>query len=133
VANPEAIIEELRETCTAQAHQLAVQASEIAKLQATVTFFEEQHSLALHRQFGRSSEQAPAGQEAFVFNEAEAFGNPLTSEPTLAEAIPSACEDTAAPEPANEQETAERRKTRTAGQRQKQVAKLDVQDIVNRR
>ena len=133
MGTPEAIIEELRETCTAQADQIAVQASQIAKLQATVTFFEEQHSLALHRQFGRSSEQAPAGQEAFVFNEAETFADPFKSEPTLAEAVLSACEETPASDPASEQEPAdavsECRKTRTAGQRQKQVAKLDVQDI----
>jgi transposase len=123
VANPEAIIEELRETCdvltqqistqasqiSTQAGQISTQASEIARLQATVTFFEEQHRLALHRQFGRSSEQAPVGQEALLFNEAETFSNPTEPEPPVEEVV-------------------KPRTKKKPGQRSEQVANLEVRE-----
>jgi transposase len=57
--------------------------SQIEQLEAKVEWFEEQHRLALHRQFGTSSEQTPAGQEALLFNEAEVVAEAPVQEPEL--------------------------------------------------
>jgi transposase len=75
-----ATVEDLRQTCAAQAN-------EIAELRAEVAWLKEQHNLSTHRQFGRSSEQAPVGQEAFVFNEAETFAGPPVDEPPVEQVI----------------------------------------------
>ncbi len=82
-----ATIEALRQTCTAQEGQITTLKGENAKLQARVAWFEEQHRLFEHRQFGRSSEQSPAGQEALVFNEAEAFAGPQEPEPPVEQIV----------------------------------------------
>lgn len=81
----------------------------IAELEAKVTWFEEQFRLAQHRQFGVSSEQAVSGQEALVFNEAEAVA------------------DTTSPEVEIEQITYGRRKFK--GQRDIRLQNLPVEDI----
>lgn len=82
---------------------------QIEELEAKVEWFEEQHRLALHRQFGPSSEQTPLGQEALLFNEAEACAQPQAAEPTV------------------ETITYTRRKTK--GHREAQLADLKVEEI----
>ena len=109
MTDPETI-EELRETCAAQTKLIMAQAGEIAELRATVAFLKEQHNLGIHRQFGRSSEQAPAGQEAFVFNEAETFADPTEPEPPVEKVV--------AP-----------RKARKPGQRREKVAHLETREV----
>jgi transposase len=84
-------------------------AQRVEALEAKVAWFEEQFRLAKHRQFGSSSEKTPVGQEAFVFNEAEAEAEP------------------ALPEPPIEVVTYRRRKTR--GHREAQLANLPVEEI----
>ena len=74
MSHPDATIEELRcPTCAAQAR-------EIAELRAELNWVKEQHRISVNRLFGRSSEQTPAGQEAFVFNEAETVALPIEDE-----------------------------------------------------
>jgi transposase len=80
-------IDELQEKCADQASEIAVLSGKVATLEATVTWMREQHNLDVHRQFGRSSEQAPAGQEALVFNEVETFANPVVPEPPVEEVV----------------------------------------------
>jgi transposase len=99
---PSTTVEELRQTCAAQA-------SEIAVLRAEIAWLKEKHNLAVHRQFGRSSEQSPAGQEAFVFNEAETF----------------ACPE---PEPPVEQVVGQHVRKKP-GQRREQVAHLETREV----
>jgi len=100
---PDVIIEELRQTCMAQAHV-------IATLQAEIHGLREKNNLALLRQFGRSSEQSPGKQEAFVFNEAETFCDPTLPEPTVEEVV--------------KQHT-----RRKPGQRQEKVAHLETREV----
>jgi len=85
------------------------QADEITLLKAKVAWFEEQLVLAKHRQFGTSSEQTAVGQEALVFNEAEALAAPELPEPVI------------------ETVTYDRRKP--VGGRKAQVAGLPVEEI----
>ena len=82
---------------------------EVLQLKAKIAWFEEQFKLARHRQFGASSEQTLTGQEALLFNEAEAIALPDI------------------PEPSVETITYDRRKPR--GGRQAQVAGLLVEEI----
>jgi transposase len=86
-----------------------IQAEENLQLKAKIAWFEEQFKLARHRQFGASSEQTLTGQEALLFNEAEAIALPDI------------------PEPSVETITYDRRKPR--GGRQAQVAGLPVEEI----
>jgi len=110
VTRPDAIIEELRQTCAAQVAQITVQARENAELRKRLALLEEQHRISVNRLFGRSSEQTPAGQEAFVFNEAETVAMPVAEEPTAEEVVVE-------------------RHTRKSGQRREQVAHLETRDI----
>lgn len=103
MSKPSTTLDELRQTC-------AVQASEIAELRAENAWLKEQHRIAVHRQFGRSSEQTPAGQEAFVFNEAETVALPVADEPTVKEVVVE-------------------RHTRKSGGRAEQVAHLETRDV----
>jgi transposase len=104
VVQAEATIEELR------CQKCVTQAAEIAVLRAELNWMKEQHALSIHRQFGRSSEQTPAGQEAFVFNEAETFSTPLEPEPTVEKAVTP-------------------RAARKPGQRHAQVANLETREV----
>ena len=97
--------DELQETCE-------IQGNIIAELEAKLQWFEEQFRLARHRQFGASSEQTPAAQQALVFNEAEAAAAPAVPEPTV------------------ETITVQRRKT--PGQRAAQLATLPVETVTHR-
>jgi transposase len=87
----------------------AAQAKEITELRAELSFLREQHNLAIHRQFGRSSEQSPVGQEAFVFNEVEVFACPVVPDPPVEEAV-------------------KPRAAKTTGKRREQIALLDTRD-----
>lgn len=71
---------------------------------------EEQHRIAVNRLFGRSREEAPAGQEAFVFNEAETVAVPIADEPAIEEVVVE-------------------RHTRKSGQRREQVKNLETRDV----
>jgi len=55
------------------------------ELAAKVRWWEEQHRLALHRQFAASAERTTAVQKALVFNEAEALTDAalLVPEPSV--------------------------------------------------
>src|ERR1019366_658404 len=57
--------------------------SQIEQLETENEWLREQFRLAKHRQFGPSSEQTPVGQEALIFNEAEAVADPQLPEPTV--------------------------------------------------
>jgi transposase len=104
VSNTEAIIEELQcPTCVARE-------AEIAEMRKRLTLLEEQHRIAVNKLFGRSSEQTPAGQEAFVFNEAETVALPIADEPTALEVVVE-------------------QHTRKSGQRREQVANLETRDV----
>src|SRR5208337_4081007 len=81
------------------------------EVEARLLWYEEQFRLAQRRRFGTSSEQTPADQPAFLFNEAEA-----TAEPT-------------APEPTVKTITYQRR---TKGQRAAQLQHLPVETVVHR-
>ena len=83
--------------------------NQIEELEAKVEWFEEQHRLALHRQFGPSSEPTPVGQEALLFNEAEAVAQPRLPEPTV--------------------ETITHTRRKVKGHREAQVANLPVKEI----
>ena len=124
MTEPNRTIEELRKRCVAQAGQITAQEHEIAArereiaarereiavLETEIRLMREKHNLAILRQFGRSSEQSPAGQEAFVFNEAETFCDPTLPEPTVEEVV--------------KQHT-----RRKPGQRQEKVANLETRDM----
>jgi uncharacterized coiled-coil protein SlyX len=69
------VISELQEKCAMQEHK-------IAKLSATVVWFEEQFRLSQHRRFERSSEQQTNSRQLSVFNEAEVEAKPM-DEPTI--------------------------------------------------
>jgi len=58
-------------------------AQENAELLTKVQWYEEQFRLSQQRLYGKSSEQTPADQPAFVFNEAEACAAPTAPEPTV--------------------------------------------------
>jgi transposase/uncharacterized coiled-coil protein SlyX len=96
-------IEELRETCVAQAY-------EIAQLQSELKVLKEKHLQSLNRLFGKSSEHSSAAQEVMVFDEAEAFTFPLEPEPPVEEVI--------APAPA----------AKKKGQRNERIANLETQE-----
>lgn len=83
--------------------------AENLQLKAEIQWYREQLGLAKKRLFGPSSEQAPLGQEAMLFNEAEANAAPNV------------------PEPATETITYTRRKT--PGQRDLQLANLPIEEI----
>jgi transposase len=80
-------ITELIEKYEAKTREVAALTGEVATLKATLAWMREQHNLAIHRQFGRSSEQSPVGQEALVFNEAETFADPTLDEPPAEEVV----------------------------------------------
>src|SRR5258708_9601631 len=54
---------------------------ENALLKAEIQWLKEQLGLAKHRLFAPSSEKSPTGQEALLFNEAEATAAPDVPEP----------------------------------------------------
>ena len=85
-------------------------AQENAALKAEIQWLKEQLGLAKHRLFAPSSEKTPVGQEAMLFNEAEACAAPEV------------------PEPVTETVTYTRRKF--AGQRELNLAGLPVEEIV---
>ena len=103
MSHPNVIIEELRQIC-------ANQAREIAELRAELNWVKEQHRISVNRLFGRSSEQTPAGQEAFVFNEAETVALPIEDESAV-------------------QDVVVERHTRKSGGRREQVANLETRDV----
>ena len=80
------------------------------QLKAENQWLKEQLGLAKHRLFAPSTEKSPVGQEAMLFNEAEA------------------CAAAEVPEPASETITYTRRKF--AGQRELNLAGLPVEEIV---
>lgn len=82
---------------------------ENAQLKAENQWLKEQLGLAKHRLFAPSSEKSPTGQEALLFNEAEAVAAPE------------------APEPVHETLTYTRRKV--AGQRELNLSGLPVEEI----
>ena len=84
------------------------QAEKILLLEAEIRWYKEQFGLAQKRLYGQSSEQSPVGQEAMLFNEAEACASP-----TL-------------PDPETESITYTRRKT---GKRERDLADLPVENI----
>jgi transposase len=86
--------------------------AKVAELEAKIAWFEEQNRLHLHRKFGASSEKTPLGQEALLFNEAEAVAEPALPEPTV------------------EEITYTRRKAK--GHREAQLANLPVEDVYHR-
>src|SRR5579863_3089268 len=57
-------------------------AQENAQLKAEIQWLKEQLGLLKHRVFAPSSEKTPVGQEAMLFNEAEACAAPEIAEPT---------------------------------------------------
>ena len=85
-------------------------AEEIAELKAENQWLKEQLGLAKHRLFGSSSEKTPPGQEAMLFNEAEACAQ--------VEGVPATTETI----------TYTRRKF--VGQRELNLAGLPIEDIV---
>ena len=85
-------------------------AQENAQLKAEIQWLKEQLGLAKHRLFAPSSEKTPVGQEALLFNEAEACAAPEV------------------PEPVSETITYTRRKF--VGQRELNLAGLPTEDIV---
>ena len=85
-------------------------AEEMARLKAENQWLKEQLGLAKHRLFAPSSEKTPVGQEAMLFNEAEACAAPEV------------------PDPVSETITYTRRKF--AGQRELNLAGLPVEEIV---
>jgi len=85
-------------------------AQENARLKAENQWLKEQLGLAKHRLFAPKSEKTPPGQEAMLFNEAEACAAPEV------------------PEPTSETLTYTRRKI--AGQRQLNLAGLPVEEIL---
>jgi len=89
----------------------------VAELNTKVQWYEEQIRLAAHRRFAPSSEQTPVGQQALVFNEAEAVADPDVPEPDIPET-------TAEPAP----ETATRRK-KAKGHREAQLANLEIREV----
>jgi len=103
VSHADSTIDELRQTCAAQE-------AEIAELRAELLWIKEQHRIAVNRLFGRSSEQTPAGQEAFVFNESETVTLPVADEPTVEKVVV-------------------RRASRKSGQRSEQVANLETREV----
>ena len=86
------------------------QTEKILLLEAEVAWYKEQLGLAKKRLYGPSSEKTPVGQEAMLFNEAEA------------------CASDTLPDPETETITYNRRK-KVAGKREAQVADLPVEDI----
>jgi transposase len=101
--------EELVETAQALVEDNTNLNRKVVQLEAKIAWFEEQFRLAQHRRFGASSEQTPVGQEALLFNEAEACATPALPEPTV------------------EEITYKRRKTK--GHREAQLAGLPVEEI----
>jgi transposase len=87
--------------------------SQIERLEAKVEWYDEQYLLNKARMYGASSEQTPAGQEAMLFDEAEAIADPTLLEPTV-EVI-----------------TYPRRKKET-GKREAQLADLPVEEVPHR-
>jgi len=85
-------------------------AKENAQLKAEIQWLKEQLGLAKHRLFAPSTEKTPVGQEAMLFNEAQA------------------CAAAEVPEPASETITYTRRKF--AGQRELNLAGLPVEEIL---
>src|SRR5271165_3726067 len=85
-------------------------AQENAQLKAEIQWLKEQLGLAKHRLFAPSSEKTPVGQEAMLFNEAEACAAPEV------------------PDPVTETITYTRRKY--TGQRELNLAGLPVEEIV---
>jgi transposase len=85
-------------------------AQENARLKAENQWLKEQLGLAKHRLFAPSTEKTPVGQEAMLFNEAEAYAAPEV------------------PEPLTETITYTRRKF--PGQRELNLAGLPVEEIV---
>ena len=82
---------------------------ENAQLKAEIQWLKEQLGLAKHRLFAPSSEKSPTGQEALLFNEAEANAAPEV------------------PEPVHQTITYTRRKV--AGQRELNLSGLPVEEI----
>src|SRR5579859_1005047 len=93
----------------APSHTHDALAHEIAQLKAENQWLKEQLGLAKHRLFAPKSEKTPPGQEAMLFNEAEACAAPEV------------------PEPATETITYTRRKS--AGQRELNLEGLPVEEI----
>src|SRR5579872_6615561 len=85
--------------------------AEVLQLKAEIPWDREQLGLAKKRLFGPSREQAPLGQEALLFNEAEANAAPQ------------------APEPATETILYTRPRRKTPGQRDLQLATLPIEQI----
>ena len=85
------------------------QTEKILLLEAEVEWYKQQFGLAQKRLYGPSSEQVTPGQEAFLFNEAEACASPEL------------------PDPQTETVTYTRRKTK--GKREQQLADLPVEEI----
>ena len=85
--------------------------AEVLQLEAEIPWYREQLGLAKKRLFGPSREQAPLGQEALLFNEAEANAAPQ------------------APEPATETILYTRPRRKTPGQRDLQLANLPIEQI----
>jgi len=92
------------------AQTLQALAQEMARLKAENQWLKEQLGLAKHRLFAPSSEKSPVGQEAMLFNEAEACAAP------------------AAPEPVSETITYTRKKF--TGQRELNLSGLPVEEIL---
>ena len=74
---------QLEETIYDQMHQtIQSQAQEILRVKAENQWLKEQVGLVVNRAYGASSEKTPVGQEALLFNEAEACAAPEVPEPT---------------------------------------------------
>ena len=56
---------------------------ENARLKAEIQWLKEPLGLAKHRLFAPSTEKTPVGQEAMLFNEAEACAAPEVAEPQI--------------------------------------------------
>lgn len=100
---------QLDEKTYAQLLELQAKADKVPLLEAENQWLKEQLGLAKHRLFASTSEKTPPGQEALLFNEAEANAAPEV------------------PEPDTETLTYTRRKF--AGQRQLQIANLPVEEM----
>jgi transposase len=64
-----------------------IQADEIEKLKLLTKYYEEQLRLALHRQFGASSEKTEAPVQPSLFNEAEVHADESVPEPEFEKVI----------------------------------------------
>src|SRR5580658_1416640 len=97
-------------TCPETPQSPQALAKENAQLKAEIQWLKEQLGLAKHRLFAPSTEKTPVGQEAMLFNEAEA------------------CAAAEVPEVVSETITYTRRKF--AGQRELNLAGLPIEEIL---